>query len=75
MRNNKMPNESSKASAAGKRLLNISDVVDKVRLSRATIYRMVKAETFPAMVKYGRSSRWVESSIDEWIMQHAEAAA
>lgn len=59
----------------------IKGVRDRVGLHPATIYAEIKAKRFPAPVKLGRSSRWPESEIDEWIearkrerSQHQDAA-
>lgn len=45
----------------------VKGVRDRVGLHPATIYAEIKAGRFPKPVKFGRSSRWVESEIEEWI--------
>lgn len=50
-----------------RQLLTLRDVIDKVAMSKTYIYEMGKKGTFPKPVKFGISSRWVESEIDEWI--------
>ena len=49
-------------------LLNINQVVQKIGLSRQTIYRKMKEGTFPNQVKLsvGRVA-WSEHEIDQWI--------
>lgn len=47
-------------------LLKIGEVQKRVQLSRASIYNYVKAGTFPAPVKFGRYSRWVESELEAY---------
>lgn len=42
-------------------------VRDRVGMHPSTIYAEIKAGRFPAPVKYGRSSRWLESEIETWI--------
>lgn len=53
------------------RMLKIGQVVDKVALSSAEIYRQIKAGEFPAAVKLcglnGRASGWVEAEVDEYL--------
>lgn len=43
-------------------------VTAHVKLSKATIYKMIKAGTFPAPKQLGaRSVGWLESDIQAWI--------
>lgn len=58
--------EISEASSPDK-LLSLGDVIDKVRLSRGAIYGRISEKAFPAPIKIGRSSRWLQSELDEWI--------
>jgi prophage regulatory protein len=53
------------------RFLRLRDVMQRVSLSRTTIYRLIgEGGRFPAPVKLGeRASAWTESSITEWINQ------
>lgn len=45
----------------------VKGVRDRVGMHPSTIYAEIKAGRFPAPVKLGRSSRWVESEIDDYI--------
>lgn len=51
------------------RLMKIGDVCASTGLSRATIYRLMKAKDrpFPKPIKIGEASRWVEREIRDWI--------
>jgi prophage regulatory protein len=49
------------------RLLRRPGVQDKVELGRSALYDLIKRGQFPAPIKIGRSSFWVESEIDSWI--------
>ncbi len=51
------------------RLLRIKSVLEKTDRSKTFVYREMKAGRFPKPGKYGRSSLWLESEIDAWIMQ------
>ena len=42
-------------------------VAGRVGMHPSTIYAEIKEGRFPAPVKLGRSSRWLESEIDAWI--------
>lgn len=49
-------------------LIRLPSVSTRVGLSRATIYRLLKAGAFPAPVRIGaRSVAWRASDIDAWV--------
>lgn len=51
-----------------RRLLRASEVYSRTALSRASIWRMVKAATFPKPVTLGYNRiAWLESDVDAWI--------
>jgi prophage regulatory protein len=51
-----------------RRFLTQHQVIDRVSLSRATIYKMVSEGTFPRSHKVGTYSiRWLESDIEDFI--------
>lgn len=51
-----------------RRLLRATEVYSRTALSRASIWRMVKAATFPKPVTLGYNRiAWLESDIDTWI--------
>ena len=50
------------------RMLRFPDVIERSGLSRTTIWRRVRAKTFPAPVQLGANSiGWPESVITEWV--------
>lgn len=54
------------------RIIRLPAVLDRVGLSRSTLYAMIAAKEFPAQFKIGASasasaSGWLESDIDSWI--------
>lgn len=53
-----------------RRLIRLPAVSDMVSLSRSSIYARVKAGTFPAPIKIGKASGWIETEIQEWIEDH-----
>lgn len=54
--------------AEGRRLLRMPDVLKRTGVSKATIYRLIKAGKFPKPVGLGvRAVGWDAHSIDEWI--------
>ena len=52
---------------AKNRLLSFHQVQPQVQLSRVTIWRWEKEGKFPKHIKLGRSIRWRESDIQNWI--------
>ncbi len=51
----------------GESLLPLSAVKSRVGMGKTKIYEQIKIGTFPACIKNGRTSVWVESEIDAWI--------
>ena len=50
-----------------RRYLLLKDVIERVRLSRSTIYRLIAAGSFPSPYSLSENrSGWLESDIDEW---------
>ncbi|GAX87033.1 prophage regulatory protein [Lebetimonas natsushimae] len=47
--------------------LTITELIEILKLSKATIYRKIKANEFPKPVKQGKFSYWAESDINRWI--------
>ena len=47
--------------------LKLPDVCKKTGLSRSTVYKQIKAGTFPKQIKLTEhSSAWIASEIQEW---------
>lgn len=59
--------------ATGTQLLKITDVQQRTRLSRSSIYSFMAAGKFPLALKIGSHSRWLESEVDGFIANLAEA--
>ena len=52
-----------------RRVLRMPAVMERTGLSRASIYRLIKADDFPAAIRLGsRSVGWPAQRIDEWIV-------
>ena len=54
---------------APRRLLRRAEVMDRVGLSKSTLYSRISAGTFPKPVTLGSSVRWVESEVEGWISE------
>lgn len=60
----------------GPRMLRLADVVKKVGLCRASIYKMINASCFPQPRRLGPNSvRWVDVEVDEWLRARELATA
>ncbi len=58
-----------------KRFLRIKQVLERVPVSRNTIYRMMQKGDFPKNVEIGSVSFWIEKEVDEWMDQKVAARA
>lgn len=60
----------------GDRLLTVREVAERTRLSRATIYKMVRDGDFPQQVQIGANKvAWLRSEVEGWIQSRADARA
>lgn len=50
-----------------KRFINLPAVEDKTALKKSSIYAKVKTGDFPAPIKLGVKTVWIESDIDSWM--------
>ena len=51
-----------------RRVLRMRSVMERTGLSRAAIYRLIRADDFPAAIRLGpRAVGWPAQRIDEWI--------
>ncbi|EOX4101027.1 helix-turn-helix transcriptional regulator [Vibrio harveyi] len=56
------------------RLITLREVIAITSLSRATIYKYVSENKFPQRISVGeRSVRWVESEVQDWIIEKIES--
>jgi prophage regulatory protein len=48
-------------------VIPLTMVVHKTNLSRPTIYRLIRAGSFPSPKKVGTRSVWDEEAVDSWL--------
>lgn len=48
------------------KFLKLPDVLDRVGVSRTTVYDLIKAGKFPEPLRVGRSTLWPDYKIREW---------
>lgn len=55
------------------RLIKLADVMNSTGLARSTIYKYIAEEAFPKPVSLGtRAVAWVESEVQDWILEKIE---
>ena len=56
------------------RLIRLKEVIACTGLARSTIYKYIAEGAFPKSVSLGdRAVAWVESEVQEWILERIEA--
>jgi prophage regulatory protein len=55
-------------------IIRLPEVLRRIGLSRPTVYRMMKAGTFPQQVKLGAAAvGWLRVEVEQWIGERARA--
>lgn len=52
--------------------LRMPALADKVQMSPAWIYERIRQGAFPAPIKLGHSSIWIESEVDQWFAEQIQ---
>ena len=53
------------------RFLSLREVTDMLGVTRVSIYNFMQRNNFPRGFKFGRSRRWSETEINEWMQSVA----
>ena len=69
----KQDGSNSKRMAGQPLMLDILEVAESLRLSRAKVYRLIDYESLP-VVHFGRSVRVSVIALQDWIEQRAKSA-
>ena len=57
------------------RIIRVRDVVERIGVSRSTLYQWVSEGRFPPSIPLGaRAVGWREADVDEWIVSRARRA-
>jgi prophage regulatory protein len=51
------------------KLLTIKNITEQTGFKKSTIYKFIKTKNFPKPRKFGKSSRWLEEEVEEWIQK------
>lgn len=57
-----------------KPLMDQKEVLATVKVSRATLWKMLKAGDFPQPIRIGSALRWRPETVQAWIVSRSEAA-
>lgn len=60
------------AARPAERFIRLPEVMRRVGLARTAIYAGVKAGTFPAPIKNGAASAWLETEVTAWMAARVE---
>ena len=56
------------------KVLRLPDVLERVALSKSTLWRLINDGDFPEPIKLGpRATGWLEEEVDEWIRSRSRA--
>ena len=56
------------------KVLRIGEVLERVGISKSTLWRWIQAGQFPKPINLGpRAVGWIEEEIDEWISSRSRA--
>ncbi|MDW3683348.1 AlpA family transcriptional regulator [Cupriavidus sp. CV2] len=50
-----------------RRIIRLPEVSKLVGLGKTAIYERVKDHSFPAPIKLGRASGWIEAEVQKWV--------
>lgn len=51
------------------KLLRIDAVIETAAIKKSSIYERIQKGTFPQPIKIGHASAWLESEVQEWVLQ------
>jgi|UniRef100_E6QGL0 prophage regulatory protein len=51
------------------RILRLPQVMELVGLRKTAVYQRIKENSFPAPIKLGSASGWIQRDIEDWINQ------
>ncbi len=69
MQKQNSPDQASTPAIRASNGLRLPNVKEKIKMSRAWIYERIRQGTFPAPIKFGHSSIWIESEVDQWMAE------
>lgn len=62
-------NTLNKIDLVNDKMMSMKEIVKFIGVSDKWLYKLIKDGLFPKPAKMGRSSRWLKSEIEKWILQ------
>lgn len=69
-----MTTTATSETAANERMIRVADLAGRLGISTRQVFKLLSAGRLPAPIRLGRSVRWRESLIDEWLRAGCPAA-
>ncbi|HBC8150314.1 TPA: helix-turn-helix transcriptional regulator [Escherichia coli] len=64
--------ENSNTSLLNDKMVDMKFITEFTGLTDKWFYKLISEGQFPKPIKLGRSSRWMQSEIEKWIVEHIE---
>ncbi|ENL1650035.1 MULTISPECIES: helix-turn-helix transcriptional regulator [Klebsiella] len=64
--------QNSNTSLLNDKMVDMKFITEFTGLTDKWFYKLISEGQFPKPIKLGRSSRWMQSEIEKWIVEHIE---
>lgn len=64
----------TESSLLNDQLVDMTFIVNFAGMSDKWFYKMIKDGLFPKPIKLGRSSRWLQSEVEDWLQKRIKAS-
>ena len=64
--------QNSNTSLLKDKMVDMKFITEFTGLTDKWFYKLISEGQFPKPIKLGRSSRWMQSEIEKWIVEHIE---
>lgn len=55
-------------------LVDMTFITAYTNMTDKRFYRLISENAFPAPIKLGRSSRWLKSEVEKWMLERIQAS-
>lgn len=55
-------------------LVDMTFITGYTNMTDKWFYRLISENAFPAPIKLGRSSRWLKSEVEKWVLERIQAS-
>ena len=55
-------------------LVDMTFITGYTNMTDKWFYRLISENAFPAPIKLGRSSRWLKSEVEKWMLERIQAS-